>query len=191
MPYPRAEFDDQMLLPRNRYSNVWCTLLKSVFFINTFENTAKFVETLFAEPTHKSDIFPFNLTNPWIRNQVYSARQEERCKLDTSGSNSPPHPDKVQASYPLEGPTRQMPQSSDTEKDEMPGYARDGRDVKVLNWSAHYIFQKQLRAIVLLLRELCRQCRHAVQWVSVWNFSNPLSPQRPKYWPSKISELAP
>ena len=39
-------------------------------------------------------------TAKWISNHVYSAGQEERRKLDTLGSNSPPHPDNVQIAQP-------------------------------------------------------------------------------------------
>ena len=46
---------------------------------------------------------------PWIRNKMHSARQEERCKLDNAGSNSPPHPGIFQIPHPLEGLSRQMP----------------------------------------------------------------------------------
>lgn len=69
MPYPSAEFDDQMPLPKNKI-NVpifgTCiiysleTVVHSIKFF--FENTAKFVEVLFGEAiTHKSDIYNVSL----------------------------------------------------------------------------------------------------------------------------------
>ena len=117
VPNPIAEFGVQLPFPKTdvpifgiHYLETVSLQLKSEFLLTPSKALQSMWRSFLLSPPTKQH-FRF-LTHPWIRNQVYSAGQEERCKLDTSGSNSPPHPGKVQIPHPLKGPSRQMPWSS-------------------------------------------------------------------------------